>query len=104
MLGKKDGYDCCVYFTVNSFDADSVPGADIIAKGTDGGGAVEVYPTLENAKARCDYLSKYDNTLLYSGSYVLVGTMVVRTSYKLSNQEQIDLTNAIINSFTELKE
>lgn len=104
LLGKKGGYISCVYFTVNNIDSDSVPGDDIVAKGTDAGGAIEVYPTLEAAKNRCDYLSQYDNTLLYSGSYVIVGTMVIRTSYKLNNQEQIDLTNSIIESFTRLND
>lgn len=30
---------------------------------------------------RCEYLSDYDNTILYSGSYTLLGTMAIRASY-----------------------
>lgn len=102
LLGKEGGYTSCVYFMVNNVDQSSVTGNTVIEKGTDGGGAIEVYPNLESAKNRCDYLSQFDNTLLYSGSYVIIGTMVVRTSYKLSNQEQIELTDEIIKTFTTL--
>lgn|GEM_PF-901968 len=103
MLNKEGGYTSCIYFTVKNIDSDSVEGKDIVAKGTDAGGAIEVYPTLETAENRCEYLSQFDGTLLYSGSYVIVGTMIIRTSYKLSNQEQIDLTNEIVIALTEVK-
>ena len=102
LLGKEGGYTSCIYFMVNNVDQSSVTGNTVIEKGTDGGGAIEVYPNLGSAKNRCDYLSQFDNTLLYSGSYVIIGTMVVRTSYKLSNQEQIELTDKIIKTFTTL--
>ena len=103
LLGKDNGYTSCIYFGVNYINSTEVKGANIVAKGTDAGGAIEVYSTLEAALNRCEYLSQFDNTLLYSGSYVIVGTMVVRTSYKLSNQQQIDVTNEIITAFTEIK-
>ena len=35
-----------------------------VSKGTDGGGAIEVYGTLEDAEARCEYLHGFDNTIL----------------------------------------
>lgn len=100
LLGKDGGYSSCIYFTVKNIDSSKVAGNSIVAKGTDAGGAIEVYPNIESAKTRCEYLSGFDNTLLYSGSYVLVGTMVIRTSYKLSDKEQVDLTNEIIEAFT----
>jgi len=100
LLGKEGGYSSCIYFTVKNIDASKIVGSSIVAKGTDAGGAIEVYPDIKSAKTRCEYLSGFDNTLLYSGSYVLVGTMVVRTSYKLSDKEQVDLTNDIIEAFT----
>ena len=102
LLGKKGGYSACVYFTLESIDPKSVSGNSIIDKGTDAGGAIEVYPDLESAKNRCKYLSQFDNTLLYTGSYVIVGTMVVRTSYKLSDDEQVSVTSDIIKEFTAL--
>ena len=101
-LNKDGGYYSCVYFTTTLFDPSGVPGKDVIEKGTDAGGAIEVYHTLEDAEARCKYLSEFDDTLLYSGSYVLVGTMVIRTSYLLDNSEQTKLTDEIIKEFTKL--
>jgi hypothetical protein len=101
LLGKEGGYTDCVYFTVKEISASAVPGKNIVEKGTDAGGAVEVYASLEEARARCDYLGGFDGTVLYSGSYAIVGTMVIRTSYKLTNQQQIDLTSAIATAMVE---
>lgn len=102
LLGKEGGYSACVYFTVSSIDASTVPGNTIAEKGTDAGGAIEVYATVEEAQARCDYLSGFDGTILYSGSYAIVGTMVIRTSYKLENAQQMALTRAITRELTTL--
>ncbi len=102
LLDKEGGYTDCIYFSVKSVNQTSVKGSNTVERGTDGGGAIEVYDNLEYALNRCDYLAQFDGTLLYSGSYTVVGTMVIRTSYKLSNQEQVDLTDKIIQSFTEV--
>lgn len=102
LLGKDGGYSACVYFTVTSIDASTVPGNTIVEKGTDAGGAVEVYATVEEAQARCDYLSGFDGTILYSGSYAIIGTMVIRTSYKLDNNQQMALTRSIVRELTLL--
>lgn len=102
LLGKEGGFSACIYFSFNKINPDEIPGNSIVEKGTDCGGAVEVYPSIEDAKARCEYLAGFDGTVLYSGSYAIVGTMVVRTSYKLSNEEQFDLTSAITSSLTAL--
>lgn len=101
LLGKEGGYSGCLYFTVKGIEA-NVSGNTIVEKGTDAGGAVEIYHTVSDAENRCDYLGQFDNTLLYSGSYVIVGTMVVRTSYQFSDQEQIELTNKIIEELTRI--
>lgn len=104
LLGKENGgYKCCVYFTLKQVDASTVKGDTPIEKGTDGGGCIESYPTLEAARNRCDYLSQFDDTLLYSGSYAAVGTMVVRTSYKLDDQQQVAVTDEIVRAFTCLE-
>ena len=102
LLGKEGGYSACVYFTVSSIDASTVPGNTIVEKGTDAGGAIEVYATVEEAQSRCDYLSGFDGTILYSGSYAIVGTIVIRTSYKLENAQQMALTRAITRELTTL--
>ena len=102
LLGKEGGYSACVYFTAASLDASTIPGDTIVEKGTDAGGAIEVYATVEEALARCDYLSGFDGTILYSGSYAIVGTMVIRTSYKLENAQQMALPRAIARELTTL--
>lgn len=102
MLGKDGGYTACVYFTFDGVVREEIPGEDVIAKGTDGGGAVEVYRTAADALARCGYLAQFDNTLLYTGSCAVVGTMVIRTSYALTDEEQLILTDRITRAFTEI--
>ena len=66
---------------------------------------IDVYKrqTLQSALNRCDYLSQFDGTLLYSGSYAIIGTCVIRTSYKLNDQEQVDLTNDIVKALKAIK-
>lgn len=100
ILGKDGGYVACVYFTHSTIDHASIPGDSIVAKGTDAGGAVEVYATVEDAQARVDYLAGFDETILYSGSYAIVGTTVVRTSYKLTAEQQLLLTHDITKVMT----
>ena len=99
LLGKEGSYYDCVYFSVNKIDQEQIPGNTLVDKGTDAGGAIELYDSIEKAINRCDYLGQFDNTLLYSGSYTIVGTMVVRTSYLLSNEEQMSLTKEIVDKF-----
>ena len=103
MLNKKDGYVSCIYFSYDKVDDSSVPGDSIIGKGTDCGGAIESYGTLEEAENRVEYLKGFDDTILYSGSYAIVGTMVIRTSYLLTDDEQYDLTDAITQAITKIK-
>lgn len=103
LLGKEGGYSSCIYFTVADASPDEVPGNSVVAKGADAGGAVEVYPSLADAEARVQYLAGLDGTVLYSGSYAIVGTMVIRTSYKLSDAQQLDLTNAVTTAFTRVQ-
>lgn len=102
MLGKDGGYTACLYFTISDIDSDSVEGDTIVDKGTDVGGAIEVYKSVKDAEARCEYLSGFDNTLLYSGSYAIIGTMVIRTSYRLDGESQLELTTEITKAFTKL--
>ena len=104
LLGKDGGYKSCIYFSIDGLDVSQMPGKSVVEKGTDGGGAIEVYANLEDAEARCDYLAGFDGTILYSGSYAIVGTMVVRTSYLLTEEDQLYLTNEIVKAFTEVKD
>jgi len=101
LLGKDGCYKACVYFSSTDVRP-ALNSGNQIGRGTDAGGAIEVYDNSQNALERCKYLSEFDGTLLYSGSYVVVGTMVVRTSCFLSDEQQIKLTDAILREFTKV--
>ena len=103
LLNKDGGYKGCVYFTYDKIKQEEIPGETTIEKGTDAGGAIEIFKNKNDALNRCDYLSQFDGTLLYSGSYAIAGTMVIRTSYKLSDKQQTELTNSILEKITEIK-
>lgn len=101
LLNKENGgYSACIYFTSTGIEVD---GATPVDKGTDGGGAIEVYRSLEDAEARCEYLSGFDNTILYTGSYAIVGTMVIRISYIYTGEAQYEMTDRIAQEFTRLE-
>lgn len=102
LLGKEGGYSDCIYFTIAAAIPSEVPGNSIVEKGTDAGGAIEVYATLADAEDRIEYLSGFDGTVLYSGSYAIVGTMVIRTSYKLTDELQLAITDKITRTMTAL--
>ena len=102
LLKADGGYSSCIYFTVEAALPDEIPGITIVEKGTDAGGAIEIYPTLADAEARVEYLAGFDGTILYSGSYAIIGTMVIRTSYRLHDENQLALTNQITYALTAL--
>ena len=72
-LHKAGGCTSTIYFeskTVNQSDV-YVSGeyADVlIDKGTDAGGAIEVYKNVEDAEKRRDYLATYDGTIFANGT------------------------------------
>lgn len=103
LLNKKGGYYGCLYFSIKSIDDNKVSGDGIVEKGTDVGGAIELYDDVNKAKERCKYLASFDGTILSTGSYVLVGTMIIRTSYKLDDLEQYQLTDSIIKELTAIQ-
>ncbi len=98
LLNKDGGYTSTIYFTVNQISNDD--NANSIELGTDGGGCIEVYKNIDDAKSRCTYLESFNNSILATGSYSLIGTMVVRTSYQLDEESQYNLTDEIFESLT----
>ncbi len=95
LLNKDGSYYSCIYFSLDTIDQSKIPGITVVDKGTDAGGAIELYDSLDKAMNRCEYLKQFDNTLLYSGSYAVLGKMVIRTSYLLSNEDQNKYTKLI---------
>lgn len=103
-LHKQGGYTSTIYFTSPLVDQSIVYGNDIIEKGTEGGGAIEVYASAEDAEKRDDYLSGFDSMgALNSGSHKVIGTIVIRTSNHLTATQQNQLTDDISNKLLELK-
>lgn len=104
-LNKAGGYTATIYMScdyVNKDDLYIEPGEDIVDIGTDGGGAVEVYASVEDAKKREEYLATFDGSVLASGSHKIVGTCLIRTSNHLTASKQKEIEAAIIDALTKL--
>lgn len=101
-LNKQGGYTASVYFVDNQV-THSVEGSDIVQKGNDAGGNVEVYKTKEEAEKRNTYISAFDGTALNPGSHYVYGTVLIRTSHYLTGTQQKELTEKIYNKLIELK-
>lgn len=102
-LNKQGGYTASVYFSSSLINQDEVYGNDIVDKGTECGGCIEVYASVDDAEKRNTYLSSFDGMgFLDSGSHTVVGTVVIRTSSQLTATQQNELTQAITNKLLEL--
>jgi len=99
-LNKPGWYTAHIYFSYQLVNQDEVIGDDLIDKGTDAGGSIEVYKTKEEANKRNDYLSAFDGGVLTSGSHTVIGTLVVRTSDELTASQQKLLEENIIAALT----
>lgn len=103
-LNKQGGYTSAVVFSYDKVDQSQAYGNTILEKGTDCGGQIEVYETVENANKRNDYLAAFDGGVLSSGSHVVLGTIVVRTSNLLTATQQKDLETSLVQVFTTLQD
>lgn len=107
-LYKAGGCTSTIYFeskTVNQSDV-YVSGeyADVlIDKGTDAGGAIEVYKNVEDAEKRRDYLATYDGTIFANGTHTVIGTVLVRASNELTATQQKELEQKVIDALTRLE-
>ncbi|MBQ8290440.1 MAG: hypothetical protein IJY01_06210 [Clostridia bacterium] len=99
-LNKPGWYTAHVYFSYELVNQDDVYGDDLIDKGTDAGGSIEVYKTKSEANERNEYLSAFDGGVLDSGSHTVIGTLVVRTSDELTASQQKLLESNIIATLT----
>lgn len=100
-LHKQGGYTSAVYFTTTYLDPSTVYGETIIDKGTDGGGQIEVYENVTDAEKRNSYLENMDGVISLTGSHTILGSMVIRTSNKLTATQQKELEKIIIDKFME---
>lgn len=102
-LNKQGGYTAAVYFSSPMINQDEVYGTDIVDKGTECGGCIEVYANVDDAETRNTYLASFDGaSFLNSGSHTVIGTIVIRTSSQLTATQQNELTKTITDKFLEL--
>lgn len=104
-LHKAGGYTSAIFFESDLVPDDTyfVDSSSTIAKGTMGGGSIEVYETVEDAEKRNTYLSSFDGTALSSGAHTVVGTVVVRISDEMKASDQNTMTERIIDALTSLE-
>jgi hypothetical protein len=103
-LNKAGGYTAQVYFSSDLINQDEIGGITVIDKGTDCGGSIEVYSTVKDANSRNDYLASFDGGIFASGSHIVVGTVLVRTSDKLTASQQKEIEANIIAILTEISD
>lgn len=100
MLNTQGGYIGCIYFIDSHVSNENLhvekDSNAVIDIGTIGGGCVEVYSNVEDAENRDILLASYDGTVYYTGSHCIIGTCVIRASKELTDAQQKELTNAII--------
>ena len=101
-LNKAGGYTAAIYISNTKVNKEKV-GSDLIDKGTDAGGSIEVYPTVKDAVKRNEYLSGFDGGVLSSGSHSVLGTLVIRTSDKLTATQQNEFEAELIKVLTTLE-
>ena len=105
-LGKQGGYIGCIYFRDSQVDQSTlyVDGdrEDVVDVGTQGGGAIEIFNTNEEATARDLYLANFDGTMFASGSHYVIGTVLIRTSDELTGTQQLELTDKIKEVLTSI--
>ena len=105
-LNKQGGYTSAIYFRDTLVDLDKVyiePGFDgLIDIGTDAGGCIEVFANERDVQNRDAYLAGFDGGILASGGHYIVGTVLIRTSNALTGTQQLELTDAIKESFLKV--
>ena len=102
-LNKAGGYTAQVYFSSDLVNQSEVSGNTVIDKGTDCGGSIEVYATVEDANKRNDYLASFDGGIFASGSHSVVGSVLVRTSDELTASQQKKMEKKIIKELTDVQ-
>lgn len=102
-LNKAGSYTAQVYFESKDIDQSEFDELDVVGKGTDCGGSIEVFSTVADAERRNSYLGNLDGTIFASGSHRVIGTIVVRTSNELTATQQRNLEAQIVEVLTAEK-
>lgn len=107
-MHKEGGYTATIYFESKKVNQSKVYTSGeyddvLIDKGTDAGGAIEVYAKEEDAEKRQEYLATYDGTIFANGTHTVIGTVLVRTSNELTASQQKELEQKVIKALTKLE-
>ncbi len=103
-LNKAGGYTAQIFFSSELIDQNDVYGASLIEKGTEAGGSIEIYSNVDDATNRNNYLASFDGSIFASGSHTVVGTVIVRTSDKLTASQQHTMEANIIAALIAIDE
>ena len=103
-LNKAGGYNAQVYFSSDLVNQSSVSGTTVIEKGTQCGGSIEVYSTVEDVTKRNDYLATFDGGIFASGSHTVIGTCLIRLSDELTASQQTEMEKNIAEILTYVEE
>ena len=97
-----DNIMATVYFTSNLVDQSGFgENESVHEKGTDGGGSIDIFETVDEAIERDEYLHGFDdNFLLNAGGHAVVGSLVIRTSKELDEEAQESFTENIVTALT----
>lgn len=105
MMNKKGGYTSYIALKSSMVTDSYYANQSALKAGNDGGGAIEAFKTVKDAKARDEYLSTFDGSgMLAPGTHKVVGTLVVRTSNELKASQQKKLEKWIVDSLIKLDE
>lgn len=109
LLGKEGGYIGCVYYIdsrVNTRGLRDKYGSKIndpLSMGTEGGGAVEIYGSVEEALERGVFLSGYEGygASHITGGHLVCGTMVIRVSTMYSREDRMKVLQELADCLSE---
>lgn len=111
MLGQDGGYRSAVFFSDSRVDQEALSRQgrytnEILDKGTDAGGTVEVFDSVEAATERSrqlDEIALGQTAQAGTGKHHVLQTIVIRTSALLTEAQHNDLVDSIKTAFLEIR-
>lgn len=103
-LGTEGGYTAQIFFSSPLLKTENITEDELLEIGTDAGGSIEIYATVEDAKARDEYLASFDGSEYDTGKHTVLGTMIVRVSTNLTTTKQDVFSEAIIDALLKYSE
>lgn len=101
-LGTEGGYTAQIFFSSPLLKTETISENELLEIGTDAGGSIEIYATVEDAEARNEYLASFDGSEYDTGKHIVLGTMVVRVSTNLTTTKQDSFSDELIEALIKL--